>query len=145
MHDGSAVEVLSGAVEMLSEAVAQGAHSLGGVSWSAVDEMQPGPILEKYRERQAAPHALCPLGRCRFLPLGRRVPSLRHIAHDRGGGLTRLQQRERRAGAQRHTPFLAIKRVLAKIGSAAAGRHAHSKPALRVVENKPVLLAAPSG
>ena len=38
MHDGSAVEVLSGAVEMLSEAMAEGAHSLGGVSWSAVDE-----------------------------------------------------------------------------------------------------------
>src|SRR6516165_4161042 len=142
MHDGSAVEVLSGAVEMLSEAMAEGAHSLGGVSWSPVDEMQPGPILDEYREREAAPHALCPLGRCRFLPLGRRVPSLRHIAHDRGSGLARLRQRERRAGAQRHTPFLAIKRVLAKIGSAAAGRHAHGKPALRIIKNKPVLATA---
>src|SRR6516164_7906418 len=125
--------------------MAEGAHGLGGVSWSAVDEMQPGPVLDQYPERKAAPHALCPFGRCRFLPLGRRVPSLRHIAHDRGGSLARLRQRERRAGAQRHTPFLTIKRVLAKIGSAAAGCHAHSKPALRVVENKPVLLAAPGG
>jgi hypothetical protein len=39
MHDRSAVEVLSGEVEMLGEAMAEGAHSLGGVSWSAVDEM----------------------------------------------------------------------------------------------------------
>src|SRR5262249_14867740 len=100
----------------------EGAHGLGGVSWSAVDQVQPGPILDEYRERQAPPHALGPFGRARSLALGRRVSSLRHIAHDRGGGLTRLQQRERRAGAQRHTPFLAIKRVLAKIGSAAAGR-----------------------
>src|SRR5262245_20040517 len=125
--------------------MAEGTRSLGGVSWSAVDEVQPGPILDEYRERQASPQALRPFGRCRFLALGRRVPSLCHIAHDRGGGLALLRQREGRAGAQRHTPFLAVKRVLAKIGSAAAGRHAHSKPALRVVENKPVLLAAPGG
>src|SRR5262245_18739295 len=125
--------------------MAEGAHGLGGVSWSTVDEMQPGPILDEYREREAAPHTLCPFGRCRFLPLGRWVPSLCHIAHDRGGCLARLRQRERRAGAQRHTPFLTIKRVLAKIGSAAAGRHAHGKPTLRVVENKPVLLPTVGG
>src|SRR5262245_21227634 len=125
--------------------MAEGTRSLGGVSWSAVDEVQPGPILDEYRERQAAPHALRPFGRCRFLALGRRVPSLCHIAHDRGGGLARLRQRERRAGPQWHTPFLMIKRVLAKIGSAAAGRHAHGKPALRIVENKPVLLSTARG
>jgi hypothetical protein len=88
------------------------------------------------------PRTLCPFGRCRFLPLGRRVPSLRHIAHDCGGGLTRLRQRERGARAQRHPPFLTIKRVLAKIGSAAAGRHAHGKPALRIIKNEPVFSPA---
>src|SRR5262245_53838291 len=108
--------------------MAEGAHGLGGVSWSAVDEMQPGPVLDQYREREAAPHALCPFGRCRFLALGRRVPSLCQIAHDRGGCLARLRQRERRAGAQRHTPFLAIKRVLAKIGSAAAAVTRTARP-----------------
>ena len=40
MHDRSAVDVISGEVEMLGEAMAEGAHSLGGVSWSAVDEMR---------------------------------------------------------------------------------------------------------
>ena len=127
---------------MFGEAVAQGAHSLGGVSWTAVDEVQPSPILDEYRKREAATHALCPLGRHSLFPLGRRVPSLCDITHHRGGGLPRLRQRERRAGAQRHPPFLAIERVLAKIGSAAAGRHAHGEPALRIIENQPVLATA---
>ena len=122
--------------------MAERAHSLGGVSWPAVDEMQPRPILDEYREGEATPDALCPLGRCGFLPLGRRVPALRHIAHEPRGGLTRFRQRERRAGAQRHPPFLTMQRVLAKVGSAATGGHAHGKPALRIVKNQPVLLTA---
>jgi hypothetical protein len=39
LHDRSAVEGLSGPVEMVREPMAEGAHSFGGVSWSAVDEM----------------------------------------------------------------------------------------------------------
>ena len=80
---------------MFGEGMVQRAHSLGSVSRPTVDEMQPRPILDEYRKREAATRALCPFGRRRLLPLGRRVSALRQVAHDRGSGLTRLRQRQR--------------------------------------------------
>src|SRR5262249_5863080 len=82
-EDRDAVEVLGGAVEMFSKTVAERAYSLSRVP--AVRKMQPRPILDEHCEREAPSHALCQLGCCRFLPLGRRVLALRHIAHDCGG------------------------------------------------------------
>ena len=69
---------------MFGEGMVQRAHSLGSVSRPTVGEMQPRPILDEYRKREAATRALCPFGRCRFLPLGRRVPALCYVPHDRG-------------------------------------------------------------
>ena len=42
---------------------------------------------------------------------------------------------------KRHAPFVAVQRVLAEIGSAAARGHAHGQAALRIVEDEPVLAA----
>ena len=65
--------------------------------------------------------------------------ALRHVAHDGRRCFSRFGERDRRTRAERHAPLVAMQRVLAKIGPAAARRHAHGKSTLRIVENEPVL------
>ena len=104
-----------------------------------MNEVQPSPTLYQHREREPAPRTLCPLSYHRFLPFGGRIVPLRHVAHNRGGGLARLLERECRTGAQRYSPLVAIQSVLAKISSAAAGCYTHGEPALRIVKNESIL------
>jgi hypothetical protein len=90
VHDGPPVEVLGGLVELLCESTPQRAYCLGGVPRPAMNEVQPSPILYQHREREPAARTLCPLSYHRFLPFGGRVVTLRHVAHNRSGGLARL-------------------------------------------------------
>jgi hypothetical protein len=138
-HDGRPVQILCGVVQVINEAVMQRAHRFCGVARPLAGKVTPVPIVNQHPQRETVARAPCALGRRRVLALGRRVPALRHVAHDGRGRFARLGECNRRTRAERHAPLVSMQRVLAQIGSAAACRHAHGKSTLRIVENEPVL------
>src|SRR5262249_8486824 len=116
---------------MFGEGMLHRAHSLGSVSRPTVDEMQPRPILDEYRKREAATPALCPFGPRPLLP--------RPPAPGAAGPPLQLASRRRDAADNAPPPFWGFGGLLKKLGPPAAGCRAHSKPALRSIENQPVL------
>jgi hypothetical protein len=117
----------------------QGAHRFRGVARPPPSKMEPIPILDQNPQRQPVAGAPRPLGLRRLFTHCRRIQSLRHVAHDGGGGFACLRQRKREARSQRHAPFLAVHCVLGEISPAAARGNTHGEAALRVIEDQPVL------
>jgi hypothetical protein len=74
-----------------------------------------------------------------LLAFGRRVNTLRHVAHDRPHRIARLGKRDCPATPERDAALLPLPVVLREIRLASTRRYPHAKTALLIVENEHVL------
>src|SRR5262249_7577416 len=101
--------------------------------------MNAAPIADQDSHSEAITRAPRALGRHGFLAQDCRITALRRVAHKGCSGFPRFRERERRACAKWHAPFVSMQRVLAEKVSSAARSHTPGKSTLSFIENEPVL------
>jgi len=121
----------------------QSAHGLSGIARPPAGKAKPFPIFDQHPQRETVPRPPRLFCFCGFLPHQRGVHSLGNLAMTAAAASRALASA--RAEQERHAPFLAVQRILAEVGSAAARRHAHGKAALRIVAGSASDPRTPSG